>query len=670
MLRYRVGLDIPLECLDDQQGSELLLQYVPREQKFQEPKAVELSRKISAEVEGLPLLLVGLAGHIQESHASLRDILDYLQRPWNEASPVFVAGLSESATFQYDRPVQMAFDISLGALSPVALNVLMIMAMLSPDSIPERILVQDLNEPSLKYLGFSEQIRQVIVLYRIDSCVLTESHGLRFGREVRGSLAARHLIYVDAQSGGQVMLSMHRTLQWTIINSLRLNPSRRQQVFDQATEILMRVIPKPSVHMVPVSNQWTDYEQLLPHVLSLDTVFRSASPPIVGTKAFAELLYSAGMYLYERGLSDTGLKILRTAESICDVLNASQKIDSNSTTAIASLNSLYASILAVMCAIDWNHGGLSSRHDTRVRMMKVLELRSAYMPNKAIFGLTLEDRLLASNVLNDMACQFINEEDYESAERYLLDSLAIKANAQEEGHLVPPFEFAESKKNLACVLMAQGKADEAIKLSKDAVDQMATEGGTTHWPILVFRFIWATMLLNAGRFTEALSRHTEVYEARISLLGETNFASLHSCFAVALTEYRLANFKRSRYVPLPAMRMMKCRLTVRRQLLEHCLQDRPGHHWPRECVIRASFLYSLVLESLGEDERAQLIRREARQQRDQMINDHRKGIRVMLPTDGCHEMALFDHLVNSEAGRGSIGRYYVVESPTSCVSNE
>ena len=45
------------------------------------------------------------------------------------------------------------------ALEPAALNVIRIMAMLDPDSIPEDVLIGDVKDPSLVYLGYSDRFR-------------------------------------------------------------------------------------------------------------------------------------------------------------------------------------------------------------------------------------------------------------------------------------------------------------------------------------------------------------------------------------------------------------------------------------------------------------------------------------------------------------------------------
>ncbi|KAJ0165008.1 hypothetical protein CTA2_12639 [Colletotrichum tanaceti] len=151
-MTHRSRSEVKLFTLTVEEGSYLLLRQLPEKTKSQEA-AEKLSRDISKEVGGLPLLLVGLAGHIIDSHASLPQTLQDMQQPWSGNDSIIASLSPESATFQYQRPIHMAFNVSVSRLPAVALSVLQIMSMLSPDSINENLVAVDISDRGLGVLG-------------------------------------------------------------------------------------------------------------------------------------------------------------------------------------------------------------------------------------------------------------------------------------------------------------------------------------------------------------------------------------------------------------------------------------------------------------------------------------------------------------------------------------
>lgn len=159
-LVHRACSEVLLKTLPDEDGSRLLLEYLPNSVATANISA-ELAKQISSEVKGLPLLLVGLAGHMADSHTTLSETLQDLKQPWDEEHHVLSELGSDSATYQYDKPTQKAFDMSLNRVSPAAMSVLRVFSMLAADAIPEPLLFQKLGDESLQFGGYTDKSRSV-----------------------------------------------------------------------------------------------------------------------------------------------------------------------------------------------------------------------------------------------------------------------------------------------------------------------------------------------------------------------------------------------------------------------------------------------------------------------------------------------------------------------------
>jgi hypothetical protein len=161
-LVHRARSELHLKTFSQDEGSRLLLRHLPQEKIADAKSSAELGECISRAVKGLPLLLVGLAGHMIDSCMSLSETLGDLSKSWSEGDDVLGALAPDSATFRYEKPVHMAFNVSLSKVPPVAMSVLRIMSMLSPDAISEELISEDLEDQSLKFLGYQNQFRSAL----------------------------------------------------------------------------------------------------------------------------------------------------------------------------------------------------------------------------------------------------------------------------------------------------------------------------------------------------------------------------------------------------------------------------------------------------------------------------------------------------------------------------
>jgi tetratricopeptide (TPR) repeat protein len=332
-----------------------------------------------------------------------------------------------------------------------------------------------------------------------------------------------------------------------------------QHVFNQAVALVRRSLPRPSPYMVPLYDHWEVFETYIPHVLSLQSTYLKSHPPLCGTPQFAELLCNAGAYLYERGLSASGLAVLCTAEQVCAELREEHfqwPIEDNSdlnwterssqSLMASDLASLRANVLAYSWGINAVTGGLRVRARAHAMAKMVVDLREKHMSSAQPTELTISDHLLLANSYNDLAFQYIDEEQYDLAEPYITKSLHIKNEFSAEN--VPLFEFATPKKDLALVRLAQGRHTEALKLCMEARDLIEKEEGYRSASTQLFRFILAVVLFNVGNISASKEIHDSVLISRLSKFGETGFVTMHSYFWVALCQYHLGEYSDARSV--------------------------------------------------------------------------------------------------------------------------
>ncbi|SPO02307.1 uncharacterized protein DNG_04980 [Cephalotrichum gorgonifer] len=579
-MTHRSLSEVELLALGEEDASDLFLRHLPKDLGLREERK-KYSRDILKEVRGVPLLLVGLAGYMADSQASFSDTLQEMRDAWSRSDSIIIGLNPDSATFQYQLPIHMAFDVSVSRLPPVALSVLYIMSMLSPDSIHEGLVAVDLPDERLGFLGFQGQAR--------------------FRREVRSHLVTRHLVEVHQPENAAPFYSLHRQLQWKLLQDQDRDPLVRQVTFDRTVALIRREFPRLSEFMIPMFSEWGSYQQSIAHVLRLQEIYeasRSKTRPISGGLDFAELLASAGNYLYEVRIEGPGLAVLTTSAEICGELRSALQggkdaLDGSSTStatdsaaALASLVKLEATALTISWGIVSNNHGLSGGRKAMELITRVLHLRQEHVkmvvapaPDEGFYS-----RILLSNAYNDNACQLIHMHKHDEAESLLEKSLALKDELSLERD-IPAFEYAESKNNLAFVRMGQNRVEEAVTVNEEAVRLIKEEDGHAN-DHTRFIFCHGVCLVNAGRMEEGLEILREVYKVRVATFGRSNSLTLDSTFAVALVLHRLGRSEEAS------------------DAVADCFFDQGTTLWPRECRARATYLRSVILRSLGEEEKA------------------------------------------------------------------
>lgn len=102
-------------------------------------------------------------------------------------------------------------------------------------------------------------------------------------------LSRRQLVRREV-SEGEGYLTVHRSLQWSIILDLSRNNDQRWGVYQQAFVLLRRGLPMSSPLQNPEPEKWSDFENLSPHVLSLRSHCLWPNPPVDFPVDFAKML--------------------------------------------------------------------------------------------------------------------------------------------------------------------------------------------------------------------------------------------------------------------------------------------------------------------------------------------------------------------------------------------
>lgn len=128
-------------------GARLLLRYLDEDERARSGISddIEDAKKISRQVDGLPLMIATIAGYISKTKKELPEFLSQLDESpktfqrWGYENGPFSSGYKDSAG---NRKIATVFDIALRAVKPRSRDVLDALSFMSPDDIPETMLFE------------------------------------------------------------------------------------------------------------------------------------------------------------------------------------------------------------------------------------------------------------------------------------------------------------------------------------------------------------------------------------------------------------------------------------------------------------------------------------------------------------------------------------------------
>jgi len=347
---------------------------------------------------------------------------------------------------------------------------------------------------------------------------------VRFQDMIR-TLRSRQLVdRVDVS--GKPCLTMHRSLQRTILHQLDTDFEKFQDTFNMAYILIRKVFPRQSPVHNPQHDLWGVCEQYRSHVMNLRAVYvRSFQRPSTSME-FAEILSDAAYYFWERNIYGDGLRASDTAEEICEKFPSQFK-------------NKRANVHTIASAVRWNRG-ISERRGCLRRFLKSLSLRHQFLNEPGDSNVEIEDISLYANAWNDVGCSLLDYECYEDAVPYFDLSIALKLKLGDNTACL------ESLKNKALALTGQGRFAEAIELIPDeaSLPQEVTEPAFVHI-FQVFQFTWACIYLNAGYLEKAHEKLVNVLGCRRNLYGESGRSTLDAYYMLAIVKEKMGDLEES-----------------------------------------------------------------------------------------------------------------------------
>lgn len=329
-------------------------------------------------------------------------------------------------------------------------------------------------------------------------------------------LTERKLISARQQNGREVY-SVHRLLQHRLLQDLNEDPKEREDTFILAFELIRERLPRPSIG-VHDPTKWNIFKEYLPHVLTLQRIYDEGVPMITPFVRLADLFKDGGVHLWQRGMIYDGLRLLKSAESILDLLECQEdqmRID-----------------IHIAIALLIQYFGISHRAESRDRFWQILQIRKrAAWAGTNTEKPTKEHGLMVCNALADYGNALLQFNHYKEAEPIYQECHADYQVWGTEEEI--PFEYAKFNHHMAYCRMYHKDFEGAQKLAERAVDLVSRDPGSPQLT-LRFRFDLACIILQSGRIEESLEIQEQILKARLVMQGngKNNYFTLQSYYAV------------------------------------------------------------------------------------------------------------------------------------------
>lgn len=141
-LKHHVDAKLALTSLDTETGAELLRQSLQCSEEKVPLSDTNLLEEVAEMLGGHPLALAHIGGYISATGRSLSSFRDFFTERWQR---YVWHGESESSTQEYEKRLQIVWDLALNELPPNVRNFLNVMAYMNPDGVPEGWLVAEMG---------------------------------------------------------------------------------------------------------------------------------------------------------------------------------------------------------------------------------------------------------------------------------------------------------------------------------------------------------------------------------------------------------------------------------------------------------------------------------------------------------------------------------------------
>ncbi|KPM36798.1 hypothetical protein AK830_g9767 [Neonectria ditissima] len=575
---------LDLRPLSDAEGAALLIDQINSE--IASDEATRHAAAISRALGGLPLAIVHVAGYIRQSRTDLPAFIALLEKRQNSAK-IF----SESGNLtQYDKSLSVVHDIALQELDGSSMQLAQIMAMLSPEGIPEEMLSSDEDEHSPKLIAGSGSIAL---------------------RDVIRKLTARHLIETQGYGKNQELL-IHRSLQLNLLHKLDEDQTKLQSTFDIAVSLTRHMFPRQSPVQYPQNNLWERCKKYSTHAMAIMNVHRASQQPPASSIQYALLLSDVSTYFYERNIFE-------------DALRASDAAEAASARFAGSNEAIRADIYTIAGAVRDTYG-ISKRAETLYQYEMAIALRQQQIEKTNIADITTEDLWNYANAWGNMTPILLDYECYDDVVLYADLAIAIKRRILGSG---TDFVKAalEQIRNRNVALAALGHLEEAARWEADSDKYM---DDPAYVAIMIrYYFFHANIAMVCGNLQGAHDTLQMILRMRTKLFGPSGRSTLDTYYLLAVLELRRGSSDLAEAYLRKAL-------------------ERPDE-WVEECRARARYRLAQILLLRKEDEEAQKLLKEASQVRATCWEKHSGYWPKNLPIP--NEDEIYDHIVPAEAGR-------------------
>lgn len=459
----------------------------------------KLAGDVAKMAERLPLALSLIGGYMLVSNLTLTQFVEL----WNERPMTVPSDTDGTDQRNVDPDVSMdnVWSIGLREVTSDARELLNILAFFDSDNIQKDLLVGAHTDPLLEILHSSGVFRY---------------------KRMTEELSRRNLIKIDKRDGEEA-LTIHRKLQTKVLQDLNKNGAQRERAFAQAFLLVRTSFPTASPIQVPEPEKWPICRKYLLHVLSLRKLFNRKAVDIAPSLDLARLFSDGGIDLWERGLTQEGLELLRSAEDILDQIHSTDVL-------------LRASIHVIISLLIQN-SGLLGINECKARITSALTIRREYRETTAPDLYTRNDEILLYNAISDYGCVLLQYHRYQEAEPLFAECFQKYQSWDEPEEI--PYEYGKYFHHMAFCRMYNGHLQEAVTLGKQGLHWVAFATGQDSAASIRWKFDLACLTLQSGDRDESMKLHEEILGSRIRLHGKHAYLTLQSYYALgACSDFR------------------------------------------------------------------------------------------------------------------------------------
>ena len=477
---------------------------------------IKYAKKLSKEVQGLPLFLNIAGSYIGLEEVSIESFYNFYTRNKEK-----VLKINDIADNYQNGSVFVAFSLIYEAIgkpkddsenekiiSKAAQKLLQICAFLAPQEIPEGVILEYFStfEDDLTVITVDEMLWKT-VLRKVRDFGLLDFNEENFTIKVHSLVQEVTKLYLDEKS--------HQKIIENIIYTINL------------------LFPKPNY-----INRW-EYELLIPHTLNLISYLDDFE---IQSESLITLTDNCGNHFEFFGGYEQGLKLYCLSRDLSEKIYGSEHpftLDESN-----SIGEMHRKLGNIDTAIEIFEKLLTLEGQINLKMPRLLfpiksNLAHCYVDKgrlKEAESLLLEATKTAeedieeniydlSHLYNNLAGLYIKYDDDDKSLEYLSKTLEI--NLERFG-IIHPLTLVNYN-NLAQLLFGKGDIDEALYLHKKILRGRKIIYGTQHYDLGITNYNIGFCYSNKGKLENALMRLNRALSIFTKEFGEHNHPKIAEC---------------------------------------------------------------------------------------------------------------------------------------------